>query len=73
MEPLKTMKSTIFLKNEWTTESPLPTPRLGLKAVAVDDSIYVIGGKTWYVRCRSDRDISSIKTTMKFYQFKRAY
>jgi hypothetical protein len=26
----------------------LPTPRLGLKAVAADNKIYVIGGKTWY-------------------------
>ena len=36
------------IKNIWTKESPLPTARLGLKAVAVDNTIYVIGGKTWY-------------------------
>ena len=30
--------------NKWTIETPMPTPRHGLGAVAIDDKIYVIGG-----------------------------
>ena len=32
--------------NKWTTETSMPTARLGLEAIALDDKIYVIGGKT---------------------------
>jgi N-acetylneuraminic acid mutarotase len=30
--------------NKWTIETPMPTARHGLAAVAIDDKIYVIGG-----------------------------
>ena len=32
--------------NKWSSEPDMPTPRLGLAAVAIDNKIYVSGGKT---------------------------
>jgi N-acetylneuraminic acid mutarotase len=32
--------------NKWSSEPDMPTPRLGLDAVAIDNKIYVSGGKT---------------------------
>ena len=32
--------------NKWSTEEPMPTARLGLEAIALEDKVYVIGGKT---------------------------
>jgi N-acetylneuraminic acid mutarotase len=32
--------------NDWTTEEPMPTARFGSEAVALDNKIFVIGGKT---------------------------
>ena len=32
--------------NKWTSGPDMPTPRLGLEAVAIDNKIYVPGGKT---------------------------
>jgi|SRR5215208_6966775 len=32
--------------NKWSSEPDMPTPRLGLAAVAIDNNIYVSGGKT---------------------------
>ena len=32
--------------NKWSSEEPMPTARYGLEANAMDDKIYVIGGKT---------------------------
>jgi N-acetylneuraminic acid mutarotase len=32
--------------NKWSSEPDMPTPRLGLEAVAIDDKIYLFGGKT---------------------------
>jgi N-acetylneuraminic acid mutarotase len=34
------------ITDKWTTETSMPTARLGLEAIALDDKIYVIGGKT---------------------------
>ena len=31
--------------NKWSSEPDMPTPRLGLEAVAIDNKIYVFGGK----------------------------
>jgi N-acetylneuraminic acid mutarotase len=32
--------------NKWSPEPNMPTPRLGLEAIAIDDKIYLFGGKT---------------------------
>lgn len=32
--------------NKWSTEEPMPTARYGLEAIALDDKIYLIGGRT---------------------------
>src|SRR5918999_1392419 len=32
--------------NKWSTEESMPTARLGLEAIALENKIYVIGGKT---------------------------
>jgi N-acetylneuraminic acid mutarotase len=32
--------------NKWSSEEPVPTARYGLEAIALDDKIYVIGGRT---------------------------
>ena len=32
--------------NKWSSEEPMPTARYGLEAIALDDKIYVIGGRT---------------------------
>ena len=32
--------------NSWTTELSMPTPRIGAESLAIDEKIFVIGGKT---------------------------
>ena len=32
--------------NKWSSEEPMPTARYGFEAIALDDNIYVIGGRT---------------------------
>ena len=32
--------------NKWASEEPIPTARYGLESIALDDKIYVIGGRT---------------------------
>ena len=38
------MRNTIQTTNTWTDEIPMPTPRHGLAAIALNNDMYVIGG-----------------------------
>jgi N-acetylneuraminic acid mutarotase len=34
--------------DSWSSEKPMPTARLGLEAIAIDNYIYVVGGKAYH-------------------------
>src|SRR5687768_7675152 len=39
--------SPLMAQGTWTTKAPMPTPRLGLAAAAIDGIIYAVGGDNY--------------------------